>query len=480
MQWQLAIHTKLNLDEGSPKVITDHTDILFSASFLDWLKDSNISFGMANTTAELIAECSNSSNSLVLTTKSDVPAFISNKRKHIQFHYTDIPLNGNAHKAFKTIETAELISLLEVVFAFNQHQVVSEADITSLLLKADDLKADNRLEELRREIEHHIEIPPSIDSILKVSKSLGELIYLSYQYRKPANNALQAAIDNWSFDFFSGSGMERALIASTPKNPKTVDKILANLKSETLPKVALICFDCMGWAEWFLLKDHLKDAGFEFKEEGLMAMLPSVTAISRSAIFQGNRDVYHLKSPGRSTESKGLNSFFSDSHPKYFTESDEISADSLLGYNVVSLLYTFMDELCHSTHFPPQDETKAPYFDAVSAYLNKSTVKQDLKVLTENDYAIFICSDHGSIVAKGNGQRLEKYLIDNFAKRAVIVSATTEGLIDHQKVNIPFESDKLLAIPEGRTMFAYKSQIEVNHGGITVEEMVVPYIRVKK
>ena len=31
-----------------------------------------------------------------------------------------------------------------------------------------------------------------------------------------------------------------------------------------------------------------------------------------------------------------------------------------------------------------------------------------------------------------------------------------------------------------RTMFANKNQIEINHGGITVEEMVVPFIKIKQ
>ena len=477
MQWQLAIYTKLNLDEVSPKVITDQTSILFSAPFTNWLIARNISFVIAKTTAELISYSANSNNTLVITSKSSIPAFISNKRKCIDFDFVDIPLNGSAHKAFRTIETELLINLLEIVFSTNHHQVISETDLIPLLQKADYLNASNRLVELKKQIRHQIEISATIDSILAASKSLGELIYLSYLNQRETDNDLRDAIDYWSYEFFTGSGMEQALFASTPKKPKTVDKILLNLKAESLKKVALICFDCMGWTEWFLLKDHLTPAGFMYREEGLMAMIPSVTAISRSAIFQGNRDVYHLKSPGRNTESKGFSSFFSDSHTKYFTESDEISSNSLLGYNAVSLLYTFMDDLCHSTHFPPHEESKAPYLDAVAAFLNKSTVMHDLKMLKENDYTIFICSDHGSIVAKGNGQRLEKYLIDKFAKRAIIIPASTEGLIDHQKVKIPFVGDKLLAIPEGRNMFAIKNQIEVNHGGITLEEMIVPYIR---
>ncbi len=159
-------------------------------------------------------------------------------------------------------------------------------------------------------------------------------------------------------------------------------------------------------------------------------------------------------------------------------EGDEISPDTLLGYEYISILYNFFDELSHSAQFPPNTESKEIYFQSVSAYLEKSTVVKNFQVLLENDFQIYICSDHGSVVAKGNGKRVEKYLSDDFAKRAVLVYNETKDLINERKIKIPFVDDKLLVLPEGRTIFANKNQIEVNHGGITVEEMVVPYIKI--
>ena len=234
----------------------------------------------------------------------------------------------------------------------------------------------------------------------------------------------------------------------------------------------------MGWAEWLLLKDYLKDEAITFQEDTLLAMLPSVTAISRSAIFQGSRDVYNLKSPSRATEAKSFAAFFDNKHTKYFTVKDELTSNALLGYDAVSVLYTFYDDLGHSTHFAPHEEGKELYFDAVLRYLEKSTVKDDINTLLQNGYSIFICSDHGSVVAKGNGQKLEKYLIDSFAKRAAIVPIDAVSHVKQQTLKMPFVDDKVLALPEGRTMYANMGTIEVNHGGITLEEMIVPYIKI--
>lgn len=204
--------------------------------------------------------------------------------------------------------------------------------------------------------------------------------------------------------------------------------------------------------------------------------MPSVTKFARTAIFHGSKDVYSIASPGRSDEAKAFASFYNDKHTKYFTEVDEINSDTLIGYDFVSILYSFFDDLSHSTQFPPKERSKALYFKAINAYLGKTTIAATLQHLLANNFAIYICSDHGSIVSYGNGQRLEKYLVDSFAKRAVIIPKASASLVANEKINVPFQDDILIALPEGRSMFANRNQIEINHGGITVEEMVVPFI----
>ena len=163
----------------------------------------------------------------------------------------------------------------------------------------------------------------------------------------------------------------------------------------------------------------------------------------------------------------------------YFNDSDSITADSLLGYDCISILFTFFDDIAHAAQIPSNGLEKQLYFDAIKSYLNNSNLKQIYNTLLQNGFAIYICSDHGSVVATGNGKRIEKYLIDNFAKRACIIPATSSELTELRKVSIPFVSNKIMVIPEGREMFTYKGKQEINHGGITVEEMVVPYIKVK-
>ena len=477
--WQDFIDLRLNYQNNLPRLVTDQTGVLSSPVYLSWLSNKNVEVKITDKFSEIRPLVDYEKPVLIITTKKNIPTFILNKVEHTIFSYSDLPLNGDIHKALKNVEPKQIIEILDYVFATNQHQVLSANDLETVLQKAKEFASTKKLTILSDQIKEILTQEANTNNVLSLAKLWAELIYLSYKTGNNEYKNLIQQIDTFSDTFINSNGMEQAFYASTHKNPKTVDKILANLKSDKQEKTALICFDCMGYAEWFLLKDFLKEQNWEFEDASVFALLPSLTSISRSAIFQGNTEVYDLKYPGRKTEAKAYAEYFNKKETKYFTEEDEITYDTLLGYEYISILYNFFDELSHSAQFPPNNESKELYFKSVLAYLGKSTVIKDFQTLIDNDFQIYICSDHGSVVAKGNGKRIEKYLSDDFAKRAVIVNKENKELINERKVKIPFVEDKILVLPEGRTMFANKNQIEVNHGGTTVEEMVVPYIKLK-
>lgn len=480
MHWQDFLDIKLNYRNNLPRLVTDLTGILLSANYLSWLANKNVEVKVTDKVSEIRPLVDYEKQVLIITTKQEIPAFILNKVEHFVFSHSDLPLNGTIHQALKKAESHQIIEILDYVFATNQHQVLSAKDLEVVLKKSKQFASKNKLSKLSGEIKKLTEQEANANTVLELSPMWAELIFLSYKSNDSEYLGLISEIDDFSDAFINSNGMEQAFYASTDKKPKTVDKILANIKSEKEKKAALVCFDCMGFTEWYLLKEILSNFDFKFEETPVFTLLPSLTSISRSAIFQGNADVYNLKYPGRKTEEKAFADYFKNKQTKYFVEGEEINSDTLLGYDYISVLYNFFDDLSHSAQFPPNTESKELYFKSLQAYLEKSTVINDFQTLLENDFKIYICSDHGSVVAKGNGKRFEKYLSDDFAKRGVIANKETKDLINERKVKIPFIDDKILVVPEGRTMFANKNQIEVNHGGITVEEMVVPYIKLIK
>lgn len=480
MQWQLFTYTKLNLEGKLPKVISDHTGILSSKVFLSFLDEKAVNYLVTDKVPEMISVSGTIPAMVILTNLKNVPSFITNKFTHRHFTHDDIPLNGDIASILKNLNSDTIIQLLNYVFASDVHQVINRSNIEKLLTFAQSHFIKSEINSSIEQLVSLLQSQPQVETVLQLGRIWGKLVYMSATNDDNRYESFIEQVDHFAASFVLSDGMQQASFASTQKNPKSVDKILANIKSDDPEKTALICFDCMGYAEWYLLQEYLSNNGLSFTDTALFTMLPSVTCISRSAIFRGSRDVFNIKSPGMSDEAKAFKEYFTGKETKYFTEKDLITDDSLLGYDCISILYNFFDDLCHSTKFPPNETGKQLYFDAVRAYLKKSLVSQTLQTLRSNGFIIYICSDHGSVVAFGNGKKFDKYLIDSFAKRAIIIPAEASLLIEYTKIKIPFIDDKLIALPEGRTMFANKNQIEINHGGITVEEMVVPFIKIKQ
>jgi hypothetical protein len=479
MTWQQRIVTILNLTDKSPKIISDTIGVLSSQDFKTYLINKKIDVIYSDTSSKFLASVNNKENVTYITSKQSIPQFLKPYYEHKTFDYSQLPLNGDV-SILSTYNAETIVSLCNYIFSNNPHILLSKTNCNELLEKAENYVKLKVLKELSTVINESLELDKTITNVIDIAKNWGKLIYQSYQQNDEKFIEDISKIDTIAKEFIDNKTFEQIAFASTASKPLSLDKIIHHIKSKKADKVALLCFDCMGIAEWELLKEYLKDTSLTFKEQYVFTLLPSVTSICRTAIFHGTTNVYDIKYPGRKDEAKAFAEFFKDKQTKYFVEDDVIDKNTLLGYDTVSVLFNFFDDLCHSTLFPVNENTKAIYFNNCKQYLEKSNVKQTIQTLLDNDFAIYFCSDHGSVIAKGNGERLQKYLIDDFAKRAVIIPEKASELTAFEKIDIPFVDHKKLVLPEGRTMFTQKDKIEINHGGISLEEIVVPFITVTK
>ncbi|MFD1616563.1 PglZ domain-containing protein [Gelatiniphilus marinus] len=479
MSWQQRIITALNLSEKSPKIISDRLGVLFSKPFKTYLNQNFKHVVFSNKNAQMLTAANSSEQVTFITTKENIPQFLKSSYDYKEFNNSQLPLNGDL-TLLKQFDASTIVMVLEYVYASNPHIVLSNSNINEIVANAKSHHQNKELTELKEIICKELEKDSSITNTLTIAEHWGKFIYQSFLQNQQSFIEDIPQIDEVAKQLIDNKTFEQIGYASTASKPLSIDKIIHHIKSKKEDKIALLCFDCMGFAEWQLLKDYLSDLELDYKEHTLFTLLPSVTSVCRTAIFHGATNVYDIKYPGRNDEAKAFTEFFNDKQTKYFVEEDEISDNTLLGYEYISVLFNFFDDLCHSTIFPANENTKAIYFNNCKQYLEKSNVKQIIKTLLKNGFQIYICSDHGSVIAKGNGERLQKYLIDDFAKRAVIIPEEASELTQFEKINIPFVHQKKLVIPEGRTMFSQKDKIEINHGGISLEEIVVPFITVTK
>lgn len=477
MSWQAKIFNKYRLFEKGVKIISDFTGLLVHPEFLNFLSRENKLVVIVYSAPEIL-EKQHVTDCLIIGNKINVPSFIRNKNEVIDFNFSSVPLNGNT-QLLSGYSPDEIIELLKFLEETQPHVVISEQVLNEVMPQVKERIQINKLNALTSNIHQLIQEPVSLENIFKIAGVWAELQYKSFHLNHQDYFKITKEIDNHCNPYFENGTWQEAFFAPA-SNPKTIDKIIHKIRLDKSEKKALLVFDCMGLPEWLLLKDFFKEENYTFEETQVFSLLPSITSIARSAIYAGTYNVYIKKNPGQSAEEKDFKSFFGEKDTVYLREKGYTGNDNFIGYNTVSILLNLFDDLSHAAQLQESNLTKFGYYNSVADYLKNSKVNQIVTDLIQQDFVIYICSDHGSTIAKGNGKNIDKYLQDKFAKRGTIISKDSSILTEHQKIKIPFINDKLVVIPENREMFAEKNKYEINHGGISIDEMVVPFVKLVK
>ncbi len=474
--WQDKFILKLGLEDPSKRIIIDNTGLLLTKEFTNHLSINGFDYVCANTYQSYV-DAHSKETKLILSEQNNIPYYIQTKYSLTKFDLTDLPYNID-FEVLRYLTVEQRVHLLNYISAKNEHLLVNTQNATQVISLSIDYSLKTKISALYQQIEQILSTPAHYNKIIELGILWGELLYLSFKTDTIALYEVQQQIDNYSTDYIL-SGKLKNIFYEHYTRLKTVNHIIAYLKPKVVGKTALICFDCMGVAEWFLLKDYLYSLNFQYHEQYLCSLIPSTTLFSRNVIFSGNyNEVWEAKSNQK--EEKNLSAHFPEMEVKMFREKHPLTSDILLGIDFVSILYTFFDDLAHSVHFPTNAEkTKELYFKTAEAYLNKSKLKETLQLLIKEGYTLYFCSDHGSVIAEGAGRAVEKYLIEKSSKRASYVTASPLlETLDYHQYEIPFVKDKIVLLPKGRTMFDNNGTTGITHGGITVEEIIVPFVLV--
>lgn len=110
-----------------------------------------------------------------------------------------------------------------------------------------------------------------------------------------------------------------------------------------------------------------------------------------------------------------------------------------------------------------------------------------MDVLFDHDFDVFLTSDHGNIEAEGCGRPSEGAIADLRGERArvypdqVLRSRVKEQFpdaIEWPTLGLP--EDYLALLAPGRSAFVREGERIVGHGGISLEEIVVPMVQIER
>jgi len=381
-----------------------------------------------------------------------------------------------------------------------------ESDLVTTLSQPEKQKSKEHLKESNSYISEISSISSKLEQLLKkdeidwgkVAYFWGRLSFLKDKYlyqiiysEKASTLEVERVAHNLEhelekkFSSFVLNYYSNLFYKSVYHEPVTVDRVLTYLTHRSNDKLALICMDGMGFQEWFSLKEHLNRQGISnFKEMHVFALLPTVTEVSRRALFSGKKLITELPLEKKGfieqvnqKMSSGKAQFFLDKHPQWKQE--------FLTYDYIGIVFGLIDDLAHNTQSINGD--KVLMQQNLEVLLHKAEIDKIINQFLEEDYKVIITSDHGSVCSKGIGIKQDKYLMDKRAKRVCVFpnSQLAHDFIKGNNLLTLYENEEILGdncavFAPWRGMFGNEGGKEITHGGIHIEEVVIPFVEVLK
>lgn len=267
-------------------------------------------------------------------------------------------------------------------------------------------------------------------------------------------------------------------------------------RKEGWQKLALVVIDGLAWDQWVLVRKHLtSDGRLRFQEGASFAWVPTMTSVSRQSIFAGEPPRYFKDSLFTTNKEEKLwQRFWVNEGYKVFNIKLEKGLGNgnsleklkpLLAKPKIKVLGLVVDKVDKMMH-GQQLGTKGMHQD-INLWMQDGYLKRLLDSLLENGFEVFITSDHGNVAAVGQGKLDQGVTVDSKGERFRIyqnpeflkeAKEKTKSIEWPNVYGLPDDVHVLLA--ERETAYIAEGKSVVSHGGISIEEIIVPFIKVWK
>jgi hypothetical protein len=250
---------------------------------------------------------------------------------------------------------------------------------------------------------------------------------------------------------------------------------------ENSSRFVIIVMDGMSEFDWNIISKSFKDITYE--KTSAYAMIPTTTSISRQCLLS-NKYPSQLIEPWK--QSKEKSEFISCA--KELGYSDE-QIGYARGYDVefssfircAAVIINEVDNMVHA-----QQQGRLGMFNDITVLSKQSKLANSTKRFLKAGYDVYITSDHGNTPCIGLGKLMgtgvevetksrRMLVLKDFADKASLIEKY--DLIDYPKYYLLKEYDYLMC--DVGDSLDTKGEDVISHGGITLDEVIVPFIKIK-
>ena len=255
--------------------------------------------------------------------------------------------------------------------------------------------------------------------------------------------------------------------------PKAIDMIAGG-------KIALIVADGMSLFDFEIVSKHF--SGFEYDYNCSFAMIPTTTSISRQSLLSGKYP-QQLSDPFSLTKEES--GFYDAASGHGYTKQQAFYArgyDSLPGPLVrfATIIINDIDDMVHG-----QMQGRQGMYNDVTLFAKTGRLQGLISSLLESGFSVYLTADHGNAHCVGGGSTKRTGVeTETKSKRMIVLkdfAEISDDLSDRTIVYPGYYMDKSYQylICKGNTSFDNKSNDVMTHGGISIEEVIVPFIKIR-
>ncbi len=287
-----------------------------------------------------------------------------------------------------------------------------------------------------------------------------------------------------------------SLPASKPVMVHQIAKSLAYQRTDLHEaKTALIVMDGMSYDQWLCIKAELDLKTYETSEDTLCAWIPTLTSISRQSIFNASVPYYFAQHIGSTVkEPNNWQRYWEDNgvpsqsiHYLRIDGTGDIGAElekqvNLRSALVIGLVLNVIDDIMHGMNLG-----SAGMHSQIKHWVKQGYFASLLQILIDHGYTVWITSDHGNLECEGIGNIQDGSLSETKASRVRIYQSEVlrDQAVDKTVSSLAWTPKGL---PNGlHCLFApYRGSYHtvgkkiVSHGGISLEEVMVPFVKINR
>jgi hypothetical protein len=274
-----------------------------------------------------------------------------------------------------------------------------------------------------------------------------------------------------------------------------VPRFLRQRRSAGETKVAMLVFDGLAFDQWVRIRERLiaSQQPLAFDENTTFAWLPTVTSVSRQALFSGLRPREFEDSIDHTNKEESLWKTFwqneggvASGEVMYRRALRQVEQLAALQADVVDrkpkVLGLVIDEVDERLHNERSKEDVAYWLDR---WLQTGFIERLFAFLLGEGFSIYVTADHGNVNAVGVGRPNQGVIAETRGERARVYrseplraesAAAYPGTISLDIAGLPANFMPLFA--GGRSAFVPEGDQVVVHGGVSVEELIVPFVKV--